>query len=47
MANRRTKMANMATNYAEHPPAQKTWQTGKLNFFSDATGHSTKSYGVE
>jgi hypothetical protein len=29
------------------PPAQKTWQTGKLNFFSDATCTDARRYDKE
>src|SRR5437016_5887514 len=31
---------------ASDPPAQKTWQTGKLNFFSDATSTAVCRYGA-
>src|SRR5207244_1871481 len=29
------------------PPPPKTWQTGKLSFFSDATSTAICSYGAE
>jgi hypothetical protein len=31
---------------ASDPPAQKAWQTGKLNFFSDATTIAVCAYGA-
>jgi hypothetical protein len=32
---------------AQAPPPQESWQTGKLNFFSDATHRFICRYGAE
>ncbi len=38
--------SRLAGERRRYPPAQKAWQTGKLNFFSDATTIVVHAYGA-